>query len=384
MKATTSALELAFLPTKSIRRAALCTNHFQSKNSPTVSTSTKTRVELSPTSILPKYGGANATPPLKKRGSAIDASLKNPLSPIPVQEAKDRFVKNLISRARGEEICRISDADFAVVADQLVRQSESSSGYYLNSESLKLLDDVGISKAVIRSLYRHMRPGGLDLGWEEAPASPGTTYSGSVVDSWGEPLGGIRIVLLSAGHRVLNWGYSRPDGRYNVASPENVEPKHLRFSGRGDLILTEFSVEKTEEQGETQIETLSGKLVTDEGDPVVGVSVQLLRWREGGDIRYQETGSKGGSLTWGDTDEFGQFIVPVRIEDENREWQAVLEILATKGQTLRKLIVTIHPSESLDLGHLFCPKPENEWGGEVWEQERSVVMYPGVSERPLG
>jgi hypothetical protein len=341
-------------------------------------------VELSPTSIPPKYGGANVTPPLKKRGSAIDGSPRNPLNRTPIQADKDCFVKNLISRARGEDICKISDADFAVVANQLVRQSESSSGYYLNSESLKLLDDVGISKAVVRSLHRHMRPGGLDLGWEESPASPGTIYSGTVVDSWGEPLGGIRIVLLSAGHSVLNWSYSRPDGRYSVASPQNVEPKHLRFSGRGDLILAEFSVEKTEDQGETQIETLSGKLVSDEGEPVIGVSVQLLRWREGGEIRYQETGSKGGSLTWGDTDELGQFVVPVRIDDENREWQAVLEILATKGQTLRKLIVTILPSESLDLGHLFCPQPEKEWGGEAWEEKRSVIMYPGVSERPLG
>lgn len=293
-------------------------------------------------------------------------------------------MKNLISRARGEDICNISDADFAALANQLVRQSESSSGYYLNSESLKLLGDVGISKAVVRSLHRHMRPGGLDLGWEEAPDPPGTSYCGWVVDSWGEPLGGIRIVLLSAGHRVLNWSYSRPDGRYTIISPKNVEPKHLRFSGRGDLILVEFAVEKTEEQGETAIETLSGKLVTDEGEPVVGVSVQLLRWKEGGDIRFQETGSKGGSLTWGDTDEFGQFVVPVRIEDEDREWQGVLEILATKGQTLRKLVVTILPSESLDLGHLICPQPDEEWGGEVWEQARSVVMYPGVSERPLG
>lgn len=339
---------------------------------------------LSPTSILLKYGGVNVTPQSKRPGFAIDGRLRKPLNPTLVQRDKECSVKTLISRACGEDICKISDADFNVMANQLVRQSESSSGYYLNSESLKLIDNVGISKAVVRSLHRHMRPGGLDLGWEESPASPGTSYCGSVVDSWGEPLGGIRIVLLSAGHRVLNWGYSRPDGRYNVFSPQDVEPKHLRFSGRGDLILAEFSVEKPEEQGETRIETLSGKLVTDEGEPVVGVSVQLLKWREGEEIRYQETGSKGGSLTWGDTDEFGKFVVPVRIEDETQKWQAVLEILATKGQTLRKLIVTILPSESLDLGHLSCPQPEHEWGGEVWEQRQSVVMYPGVSERPLG
>lgn len=293
-------------------------------------------------------------------------------------------MKNLISRAQGDNICKISDADFAAMAKHLVRLSESSSGYYLNFESLKRLTELDISKTVIRSLNRHMRPGGLDLGWEGSVATPGSSYFGSVVDSLGEPLGGIRVVLLSAGHRVLNWAYSRPDGRYNVVSPQDIEPKHLRFSGRGDLILAEFAVEQAGEQGDTQVDTLSGALVSNDAEAVVGVSVQLLRWREGQEDRFRETGSKGGSMTWGDTDELGQFIVPVRIEDKTKEWQAVLEILATKGQTLRKLVVTIRPDESLDLGHLVCPQPEGEWGGEVWEQERSVVMYPGVSERPLG
>ena len=292
-------------------------------------------------------------------------------------------MKNLISRTHGENICKISDADFVTVANHLVRESESSSGYYLNSESLKTLAEVDISKTVIRALQRHMRPGGLDLGWEGSVATPGSSYFGSVVDSLGEPLGGIRVVLLSTEHRVLNWGFTRPDGRYIVVSPQDIEPKHLRFSGQGDLILTEFAVENAEEQGESQVDTLSGVLVSNDAKPVVGVSVQLLRWRVGQEAHFRKTGSKGGSLTWGDTDESGQFIVPVRIEDKNKEWQAVLEILATKGQTLRKLVVTIRPDESLDLGQLVCPQPDEEWGGEVWEQKRSVVMYPGVSERPL-
>ena len=292
-------------------------------------------------------------------------------------------MKDLINRAHGENICRISDSDFSAISNQLVRQSESSSGYYLNSESLKHLGNVGISKTVMRSLHRHMRPGGLDLGWEETPDIPGSSYHGSVVDSLGEPLGGIRVVLLSAGHRVLNWTYSRPDGRYSVVSLPDLEPRHVRMSGRGDLILAEFAVEKKEEQGETQIDTVSGQLISNEGEPVVGVSVQLLRWKEGRQLEYQETGSKGGSLTWGDTDDSGQFLIPIRIDDVNKEWQAVLEILATKGQTLRKLVVTIRPNESLDLGCLTCPSPDEEWGGEAWEARRSVVMYPGVSERPL-
>ena len=292
-------------------------------------------------------------------------------------------MKMLVSRTHGESICRISDEDFATITKQLVRQSESSSGYYLNSESLKLLDDLGISKTVLRSLHRHMTSGGLDLGWEEPPEEGGTSYQGSVIDSLGEPLGGIRVVLLSAGHRVLNWSYSRPDGGYSVSAPQGVEPKHIRFSGRGDLILAELAANEELDRGQIRIDTLSGELLTPEGEPVVGVSVQLLKWKEGDHTSFHDVGSRGGSLTWGDTNEFGQFIIPIRIEDQSKTWHAILEILAAKGQTLKKLNVTVLPNESLDLGHIACPLPDEEWGGEAWHQDRSVVMYPGVSERPL-
>lgn len=292
-------------------------------------------------------------------------------------------MKNLINRSRGEILCTISDQDFFAIAKRFVRQSESSSGYYLNSESLKLLDDIGISESVLVALRSHMEVGGLDLGWEEQTLPGGAVFHGRTLDSLDEPVGGIRVVLLSSGHKVLNWSYSRPDGSYSVSCPPDVAPNHIRFAGRGDLILNEFVVNGDGDQGETQIDTLSGQVVSKEGEPIPYVSVQLLKWREGHRSDYHGQGSKGGGSTWGDTNENGQFVVPILITDDSKSWQGILEILAPKGQTLRKLEVTIHPNESLDLGHLVCPKPDDEWGGEPVEPKRSVVMYPGVSERPL-
>lgn len=131
--------------------------------------------------------------------------------------------------------------------------------------------------------------------------------------------------------------------------------------------MTEFAVTEEENQGEVPIDTLSGEVLTSEGEPVVGVSVQLLKWREGDEADFHDVGSRGGSLTWGDTNESGQFIIPIRIEDESKNWHAILEILATKGQTLRKLNVTVLPKESLDLGQLVCALPDEEWGGEAWK-----------------
>ena len=292
-------------------------------------------------------------------------------------------MKKLVSRSHGESICNISDDDFLAIGKKLVLHSESSPGYYLNPETMKVLNGLEISSAVLRALQRHMGSAGLDLGWEEEPAAPGSVFQGRTIDSGGDAIGGVRVMLISAGHNVLNWAYTRPDGCFRVVSPQGVEPRHIRFAGRGDLILREFAVEDGGDYWETEIDTLTGKVIHPDGKPVFGVSVQLLDWMVGSQSDYQELESRVGGLTWGDTNESGDFAIPIRIDDARKGWQAALEILAPKGQTLRKFMITIHPGEGLDLGHLECPVPAEDWGGEALQPKRSVVMYPGVSERPL-
>ena len=236
---------------------------------------------------------------------------------------------------------------------------------------------------MLDSLRYHLKPGGLDLGWERVATSGVPSYTGKTTDRKGEPLGGLRVVLLSNDHRVLNWSYSAPDGTYAVSCPEDTEPAFIRFSGRGDLVLKEFALHTRGELGEIKVDTITGVVVAKSGEPIPGVSVQLLYWKEEFDSSFSQTGSKGGGLTWGDSDELGAFVVPVRIDNRSMGWQAVLEILAPKGQTLRKLMVNIHPMRNLALGRLVCPTPELEWGGEPVAPQHSVAMYPGVSERPL-
>lgn len=246
-----------------------------------------------------------------------------------------------------------------------------------------LLEDSGVSQDLLESLQSHMKSGGLDMGWERVSTSEISGFTGTTTDREGEPLGGLRVVLLSSDHQVLNWSYSAPDGRYDVWCPEEVEPAFIRFSGRGDLVLKEFALHNRGELGEIKVDTITGVVVDKDGEAIPGVSVQLLYWKEEFDSSFSQTGSKGGGLTWGDSNELGAFVVPVRIDNRSMGWQAVLEILAPKGQTLRKLMVNIHPTRNLALGQLVCPRPEVEWGGEPVAPRASVAMYPGVSERPL-
>lgn len=292
-------------------------------------------------------------------------------------------MKNLIDRGTGEEICEISDTDFYTLAGILVRESETSSGYYLNAESLKLLDEAEICPQVVRALKAHVDPPGLDFGWENQLRTDGPDFHGTVRNGSGVPLGGIRVALLSRSHRVLNWAYSRSNGAYHVTCPAEATPQYARFAGRGDLVVAEHAIEKEGDQGSTLVDTLSGSVVSAGGLPISDVSVQLLSWREANEAEFHQIGSMGGGLTWGDTDGSGRFVIPVCIENRKIAWQAALEIIAPKGQTLRKLIVTVHPEQSLEIGELLSPEPSLEWGGEPVQGKPSVVMYPGVSERPL-
>jgi hypothetical protein len=289
----------------------------------------------------------------------------------------------LIARHSGEKICELSESDLAVLRDRFVRSSETTSDYFLNEESLRTLKDTTMSEDVLCRLINAMKPAGLDLGLEKESRQTGERIEGKLVSEDGRPLGGIRVLSLSHEHRVVNWTHSRPDGTYSLPYSTREENEYLRFSARGGLILTEFAIGDEQDQGETTIQALTGTVTSKTGVPIPGISVQLLGWKDDDSTSFEHLGTLGGTLSWDDTNEEGHFSVPIRLDQVEHDMRFVLELLAPKGETLRKLTVPVSPEGGLALGQIVAPLPSEQWGGKALTPKRSVVMYPGVSERPL-
>jgi hypothetical protein len=296
----------------------------------------------------------------------------------------------LVDRATGNVITTIGDSDFQIFQDHLVSESSEDFDFYLNQASLMYLQEQGLDEQIVKAFEGRLDGRGMDLGWEKETPEEGDLHTGTVVDDEGQPLGGIRVDLLDhaplktgrlqAEHTLLDWTYSRADGAFRLQATKDAPGTELRFSGRGDLVLSVAEVSAIGEQGQFRVQTITGTVKTEVGPPLSGVSVQLLNWSlEDGDSDDED--ALGGSLSWGDTDETGRFAIPVHLPEDSGYVTVSLEILAPSGETLYEGDSSFDPSEGFEIGELVAKRPSEDYGDEELDPD-SATERP--FEHPLG
>jgi hypothetical protein len=262
----------------------------------------------------------------------------------------------LIDRADGTALCTLSAEDFVVLQDNLVQESEQDFDYYFNDGTLELLAGAGMSEEVVAAISSRMRYAGVDLGWE-APSEEGSrAISGTVVDTTGKPLGGIRVDLVSE-EAILTWAYSRTDGRFTLLTSASDPTMYMRFSGRGDLVLRQVQVQGEGDQGNFELQTMKGSVQTEDNKPLAGVNVMLADWRSPEQRDTTSWAALGGQRSWGDTDVEGRFSIPVHLPEDVGPLEVELELTTLGGQTLETVVLTLGPESGWDVGVLRAPEP---------------------------
>ena len=281
----------------------------------------------------------------------------------------------LIDRADGTALCTLSAEDFVILQDNLVQESEQDFDYYFNDGTLELLAGAGMSPETVAAISSRMRHRGLDLGWEAPVEEGGRTISGTVVDTDGKPLGGIRVDLVSDA-AIVTWAYSRTDGSFALPTTSSDPAMFMRFSGRGDLVLRQVQVDGEGDQGSFELQTMKGSVQTDDNVPLAGVNVMLVDWRSPDERDATSWAALGGLRSWGDTDDQGRFAIPVHLPDDVGPLEVELELTTVHGQTLETVVLTIPPESGWDLGVLRAPDPT------LVEQQAAAEQE--LAEAPVG
>ena len=297
----------------------------------------------------------------------------------------------LIDRANGEVISQVRETDFKVLQDNLVRESAEDYDFYINEATLDFLMENGLSGELQQALAAKVQSRGTDVGWEPDSEGVSTVHSGTVVDEEGNPLGGIRVDLLDnydldekepdSGTSILDWAYSRSDGSFSVGRDVELPGSVLRLSGRGDLVLELKAIETVGDQGRIAVQTITGQVISFDGSPLSGVSVQLLNWEPVDEFEDAEEAYLGGTLSWGDTNSEGFFAIPVRVPLDVGPVNVSLELLAQSGQSLLETTEEFEPSVSFELGAIQAPAPDENWGDE---DLTPVMPDHEAFEHPLG
>lgn len=296
----------------------------------------------------------------------------------------------LIDRANGEVISQVRATDFQVLQDNLVRESAEDYDFYINEATLDFLADNGLSGELRQALAAKVQSRGTDVGWEP-DSHTARVHSGIVVDEEGNPLGGIRVDLLDnydldekgpdSEVSIIDWAYSRSDGSFSVGRDMELPGSVLRLSGRGDLVLELKTIGSLGDQGKIAVQTITGQVISFDGNPLAGVSVQLLNWEPVDEFEDADEAYLGGTLSWGDTNAEGFFAIPVRVPLDLGPVNVSLELLAQSGQSLLETTEEFDPSVSFDLGAIQSPAPDENWGDEELEP---VMPDHEAFEHPLG
>lgn len=277
----------------------------------------------------------------------------------------------LIDRANGEILTALDEANFQVLKTHLVQESSEDFDFYLNEATLDFLREQGLTDSLFAALEEQVKGRGLDMGWESTREGTNSLHTGQVVDNEGQPLGGIRVDLLDLtplvsgrlekGRTILDWAYTRKDGTFALGHDPDDPGTQLRFSGRGDLVLQNSEVTTAGDQGTFEIQTLTGTLQTEDGEPLKGASVQLLNWSlaEGG---LDEDVTLGGSLSWGDSDETGRFAIPLHVPTDQGEVNLRLEVLGISGESLFEDLASFDPAQGFEIGKVITRAPQEDFG----------------------
>lgn len=256
----------------------------------------------------------------------------------------------LTDRADGSVICSANPEEFHVIQQKLVLESEQDFDYYLTESTLEMLIEGGLPDHIAGALSSRMRDRGLDVGWEHI-RNGSTVLSGSLVDSQVHPLGGVRVDLMQ-GSKLLAWTYARDDGTFSLSTGAELEGFWLRFVSRGDLVLREQAVSSQGDQGQFELQTVSGVMVTPEGEPLPGINVLLAGWNSLSEDRESEVtwSALGGQRSWADSDEQGRFSIPVHLPEDAGELEVELELTTPAGQSLEAMVLVASPENGFEVG----------------------------------
>lgn len=278
----------------------------------------------------------------------------------------------LIDREKGTILTEVTQADFNILSESLIRESDSDYDFYLNDVTLDYLSDQGISPSLREALLPAVDARGLDMGWERPRLVDATLYAGQVVDQDGAPIGGVRIDLLERIEPntnkpdltldVIDWTYSRSDGTFALGFDQSLPGSAWRASGRGDLELARNEITVLGDLGTIAIPLLKGTLHFPDGQPVPGASVQILSWTcLTSHDRVAKSDIQNG-LTWGDSGRDGSFVIPVNFPQSVDGISVQFEILDIYGQTLLETEVELSLAHSYEIGTLVVPRVDSPEG----------------------
>lgn len=288
---------------------------------------------------------------------------------------------SLVNLITGICFATVDSSDLEIIKDKLRGGSEERSSYFINLESVEMLECAGMSGPAFKLIRGQVENSGCDIGWELAP-SPTTlmtqSLNGRVVDQEGNSVVGVRVECLR--HKeILGWTHTGPDGNYEMQLEDDHPEDRLHFYGCGGLLLAEALLPEPEP---VVIQVLKGRLLNAIREPLPGITVQLHGWKIAGEGSFEKPRHRRGA-SWSDSDTRGHFGLPIRLPWTKAICQVALELLTPRGETLRRLVATVIPARSFEIGDIELREPLVEWGGAALERNDSVAMYPGVSERPL-
>lgn len=275
----------------------------------------------------------------------------------------------IVDRANGNILLEVPD-DQGEMLTELVEDVQS---FQVSELFLEVAEREGVDPSILSALGDALRASPtLFVGSEPTlQREAAQRLSGQLLDHSGGPLAGLVVTAQSRDDEAVSWGFSRPDGCFELSFP--VQPDwttiDLLVSGRGGLLLSSFELDEITDQVERlepfHVTTVTGRVMIEDGQPLVAGRVEA--WS-----------------TWSVTDQDGRFRIPVdRLEEELH-----LEVFAPSGEPLGGYWkVKLPAAEPADVGDYTVPVPKPDWPDSeeplIAAEFANDGVFPGVSDHPL-
>ncbi len=133
----------------------------------------------------------------------------------------------LVDRETGEMLGEIQEADLEVMRKTLEEEGEDDRDYFVAEDTLELLIERGLSSDVQALLRKGFKDGELEFGWEQIIDQPTHQIEGRLLWATSKlPAVGIQVEVRAQGmlrDALLGWAFSRADGTFEVACPDDVK-----------------------------------------------------------------------------------------------------------------------------------------------------------------
>ncbi len=276
----------------------------------------------------------------------------------------------IVDRANGNILLEVLDDQ----GEKLTDLVEDVQSFQVSELFLEVAEREGVDPSIVSRLRQELAQSPtLFVGSEPTLEGPAAQrLAGQLLDHSGAPVGGLVVTAQSQQEEAVSWGFSRPDGTFELsfAARPDWSTVDLLISGRGGLLLSSFELDELHDEVERMepftVHTVTGRILVDGQGGLAGGRVEA--WS-----------------TWSVTDAEGRFAIPVdRLGEELH-----LEVFAPSGQPLGGYWkVALPASEPADLGEHSVPAPDPAWPDN--DEPLLAVelphdsMFPGVSEHPLG